>query len=530
MAESKKPKISANALSSKLVVIRDTTKNERMASVRAVLGQLNYGKINSISIEQFDNFLIRAICQCFGLVRSADIVLMAFGLLQGYGYDEINSIGVRRKKYLEESDYLPTHPRKQVSYADADESQRKRLEDGLRKAEDSRIHKLAEFLSEQDIETYVKKNIETIAIPVPSYVLAKDTPELDLSNCEFDIALADEADDDAAEKIDTTARSKKETGEAAPKESDAAEPSLSQSGSSSKERNFSWFSRTYNTSNIDNTTTNFHNTVISFNHIRIDVRVLWAVISGSVLLILFGVFVYFNGKNNFLAPGQIVQVENMIVVNGNVDRVLEYVSSDPSLATVTPNGLLVVQEGQPGESIRDVDITMRGESGATETKTYTIDSSKKGYDPPQGDINNYIKDFRVEQRMRLVGTEEWLNCVEDAEPGDKVEVRISYTNVSNETQYDVMVKDILPNNLRYIFGTTALTNFSNTWTNYGQDSLFTTGINIGRYDPGASAYVDFTAEVIGNGLPEGSNTLVNWSQCCVDQVTLQDYAAVQLYM
>ena len=212
MAESKKPKISANALSSKLVVIRDTTKNERMASVRAVLGQLNYGKINSISIEQFDNFLIRAICQCFGLVRSADIVLMAFGLLQGYGYDEINSIGVRRKKYLEESDYLPTHPRKQVSYADADESQRKRLEDGLRKAEDSRIHKLAEFLSEQDIETYVKKNIETIAIPVPSYVLAKDTPELDLSNCEFDIALADEADDDAAEKIDTTARSKKETG------------------------------------------------------------------------------------------------------------------------------------------------------------------------------------------------------------------------------------------------------------------------------------------------------------------------------
>lgn len=132
--------------------------------------------------------------------------------------------------------------------------------------------------------------------------------------------------------------------------------------------------------------------------------------------------------------------------------------------------------------------------------------------------------------MRLAGTEEWLNCVEDAKPGDKIEVRIQYINIGDETQRNVMIKDILPNNLRYIFGTTVLTNGSGTLPDFGQDALFTTGVNIGHYKPGINAYIDFTAEVIGNGLPEGSNTLVSWSQCCVNQVTLQDYAAVQLYM
>ena len=540
MAESKKPKISANTLSSKLVVIRDTTKNERMASVRAVLGQLNYGKINSISIEQFDNFLIRAICQCFGLVRSADIVLMAFGLLQGYGYNEINSIGVRRKKYLEESDYLPTHPRKQVSYADANASQRKRLEDGLRKAEDSRIHKLAEFLSEQDIETYVKKNIETIAIPVPSYILAKDTPELDLSDCEFDIALADEADDDAAEKIDTTARSKKETEEAPSKESDTAAPvdpdsepdEHSPPGPESA-------SKTHNPNNpnvapnIDKSKNGFWGNTI----VVISGRIPWLLL-GCILTAVFFWYRPYSPANTgneeadseTLVPGQITQIQNIIVGDDALDRVLEYISSDPDLVTVSESGLLMVREGRPGEASRNVDVTMRGESGATETKTYTVDLSQEGYDLPEDDVNDYTPSFRVEQRMRLVGTEEWLNCVEDAKPGDKIEVRIQYINISDETQRNVMIKDILPNNLRYIFGTTVLTNGSGTLPDFGQDALFTTGVNIGHYKPGINAYIDFTAEVIGNGLPEGSNTLVSWSQCCVNQVTLQDYAAVQLYM
>lgn len=139
-------------------------------------------------------------------------------------------------------------------------------------------------------------------------------------------------------------------------------------------------------------------------------------------------------------------------------------------------------------------------------------------------------EYRVEQRVRLAGTSEWQNHVDDVKVGDILEFRIQYKNISEDSiQENVMIKDILPDNLRYLSGTTTLINSNSTWTDYGRDSLFTTGVNIGHYAAGANALIDFTAEVVDNSLQDGSNTLVNWSQCGVGQKTIQDYASVTVY-
>ncbi len=472
--------------------------------------------------------------------ENLEIMLAVFGYLPEYSM--IESVDERRAKYLKDV-YGPRHPRKRKK-GDSPRT--------LSIKEDKILSNLVEVLTEVIVKQGGKLDlVEDVLAGLRSsgadtkqpdkVAIKEDTPNNSIpdgtegSSTETDLPPSSDSKE-GSEDIPATGA---DTISSTPPGQKAGKTPPHQPKVEPKVQRFSWYHRTNNT----NKTIGSHNKIVFIENFMVNIQShLLAITCSVILLIGLGIFSvsHFTGLSNkntgentnpeVLVPGQIIQIQNIIVGDDALDRVLEYVSSDPSLVTVTPNGLLVVQEGQPGEFIRDVDVTMRGESGATETKTYTVDLSQEGYDLPEDDVNDYTPSFRVEQRMRLVGTEEWLNCVEDAEPGDKVEVRISYTNVSNETQYDVMVKDILPNNLRYIFGTTALTNFSNTWTNYGQDSLFTTGINIGRYDPGASAYVDFTAEVIGNGLPEGSNTLVNWSQCCVDQVTLQDYAAVQLYM
>lgn len=174
-------KINVDILTTKLIKIRDQNKRNRKHCANQALEYLGLPD-NSVSIKQFDALLIRAIAEHFDDSRDADVLLMAFGLLQGYHYAEIISIGERRKKYLIESNYLQTHPRKQEPYATATNEKKKKLEENLRKAEDIRITSLAKYLVEQSlkdggIEKYVKSHISPIAIPQPSYILSEDEPE-----------------------------------------------------------------------------------------------------------------------------------------------------------------------------------------------------------------------------------------------------------------------------------------------------------------------------------------------------------------
>lgn len=166
-----------------------------------------------------------------------------------------------------------------------------------------------------------------------------------------------------------------------------------------------------------------------------------------------------------------------------------------------------------------------------------------GYDALDGRVpgcyqySNYIcikvravfdYEFSVEQKVRVVGSEDKeFKYAVNAEIGDIVEYQIQYKNISDATQYNVTVRDILPNNMKYIEGTTKIynTKFPNGAV-LDQDSVVTNGIIIGNYEAGANAFIRFRAEVIDTDLAAGVNELFNWGQAGVGETILQDYASV----
>lgn len=139
----------------------------------------------------------------------------------------------------------------------------------------------------------------------------------------------------------------------------------------------------------------------------------------------------------------------------------------------------------------------------------------------------FDSDYTVEHKVRLIGGSEWGKTV-TAQVGDEVEFQIQYKNIGENGHENVMIRDILPESLEYVPGSTRVYNSDHKdGLSIEQDYLVTEkAINIGNYSPGANAYIRFRAIVLGDNLQLGSNTLVSWSQCGVGEVTLQDFAAV----
>lgn len=133
------------------------------------------------------------------------------------------------------------------------------------------------------------------------------------------------------------------------------------------------------------------------------------------------------------------------------------------------------------------------------------------------------KNYTVDKRVRLAGSKDWSESVE-AKVGDKVEFVIKYQNTTENAVENVMFRDVLPTNLK-IVSDVLVTNTSHPNGNK-QTGDIQKGINIGGYAINAGAYITYTAEVIDNNLICGTNTLRNWGQIGVGQITLQDPADV----
>ena len=145
----------------------------------------------------------------------------------------------------------------------------------------------------------------------------------------------------------------------------------------------------------------------------------------------------------------------------------------------------------------------------------------------------FDREFTVSKKVRVVGAEDqtWKASV-DAKIGDIVEFRIEYINKSDYNHTNVGIRDVLPDNLEYILGTTKLKNNGDckNWCTNEDDTIATEGINIGHYAPNSNAIIYLRAKVVDNSLACGSNTLVNWGQGYVtingEKIMLQDYANV----
>ena len=132
----------------------------------------------------------------------------------------------------------------------------------------------------------------------------------------------------------------------------------------------------------------------------------------------------------------------------------------------------------------------------------------------------------VTKMVRLKGTTEWKESVE-AKVGDEVEYQIKYVNLLADQVNDVMIRDILPTNVEYVQDSTYLFNSQYQSGVLLKDNTVTTsGINIGSYAAKGNAYVRFTGKVVDKTMACGDNQLVNWASATVNGGVYKDDASV----
>lgn len=83
-----------------------------------------------------------------------------------------------------------------------------------------------------------------------------------------------------------------------------------------------------------------------------------------------------------------------------------------------------------------------------------------------------------------------------ANPGDTLKYMITYKNIGNTVENNVIIGDNLPPNMKLVNGTTMIynTDFPNG-TPDSSNNVATGGINVGNYNPGATAFVVFEVTV-----------------------------------
>ena len=135
---------------------------------------------------------------------------------------------------------------------------------------------------------------------------------------------------------------------------------------------------------------------------------------------------------------------------------------------------------------------------------------------------------KLTKQVRLKGTKTWSESV-DAKVGDEVEYQIEYQNLLAETVSDVMIRDVLPTNVEYVADSTYLYNESHpSWTRVLDNTLTTTGINIGGYAAKGNAFIRFTGKVVDKTMACGDNQLVNWASATVKGNVYKDDASVMV--
>lgn len=122
---------------------------------------------------------------------------------------------------------------------------------------------------------------------------------------------------------------------------------------------------------------------------------------------------------------------------------------------------------------------------------------------------------KVSKQVRIKGTKNWSESVE-AKVGDEVEYQIEYVNLLSESVKNVMIRDVLPTNVEYVQNSTVLYNANHKdGVTMKENTLTTTGVNIGDYGVKSNAFVRFTGKVVDKSMTCGKNQLVNWASATV---------------
>lgn len=141
------------------------------------------------------------------------------------------------------------------------------------------------------------------------------------------------------------------------------------------------------------------------------------------------------------------------------------------------------------------------------------------------EVKPVFESTAIQKTVRKEGEKDWKESV-DAEVGDKVEFQIHYKNLNASTVENVMIRDSLPNNLKYVEGSAKLLNASHP-EGLAYNDPTVAAVNVGNYKVNGDAYLRFTAEVVDKDLAcNTTNQLVNWAKVSVNGYALQDSAQV----
>lgn len=147
---------------------------------------------------------------------------------------------------------------------------------------------------------------------------------------------------------------------------------------------------------------------------------------------------------------------------------------------------------------------------------YGLDGKVPGCNEFAGYVTYNIKvdqpNFEMKKQVAKKGTTDWKESI-DAKAGEEVDYRIEYKNTGTTVQNDVVIKDVLPQGVTYVAGSTSISNAASDfkWRVSTNNEVTKGGLNIGNYAAGGGAYVKFTAKMPSNDSLKicGTNTLVN---------------------
>lgn len=146
---------------------------------------------------------------------------------------------------------------------------------------------------------------------------------------------------------------------------------------------------------------------------------------------------------------------------------------------------------------------------------------------------------------RYYGTKEWTEVLSGAQVGDTVQFQIEFINelgilgktfekiaknndLSTSTD-NVMIRAVLPDNLEYIQDSTIIYNSNHQeGIKAVENTVTTTGINIGDYSINSNGYVRFNCRIIDKSLKMGENQLVTWASCTIKEKVQKDDVSIFL--
>lgn len=217
------------------------------------------------------------------------------------------------------------------------------------------------------------------------------------------------------------------------------------------------------------------------------------------------------------------KVWDQAVFSGNSDFSIAYV---PGSATYTNN---VFTDGKP---LGDTVISSGVKLGYDNYTDGEFDGKIPGCFQYSGFVIFKVKavasDFNIQKTVRINGSaDKTFKESVDVKAGDKVDYQIYFKNIGGTQLKDVVIKDILPKNVKYVDGTSKLYNSSTNGIKSIADGITKGGAIIGGYMPNGDAYLMFTAQVANSeDLACGVNTLTNVAKATTSNGSKEDTAIV----